>query len=109
VLRWFLTRLFRKNIELIESSMVALCFEDNAPSDTQENLLTGTYGIILFPRIHLTFHSAICRFGSGSSRWFDKSITMIVSAHGRMSWNAEHACTPIPRLKSHFSNNKSLN
>ena len=34
-----------------------------------------------------------CRFGSGNSRWFDKSLTMIISANGRMSWNAEHACS----------------
>jgi hypothetical protein len=57
--------LSRKNIELIESSMLALCFEDDAPQDTQQNLLCGAYGTP-DPMITLFFVAVDCECFAGS-------------------------------------------
>jgi hypothetical protein len=38
---------FRSNIEKIESSMVAVCFEDEAPADVETNLLSAAYAFIV--------------------------------------------------------------
>jgi carnitine O-acetyltransferase len=51
-------------------------------------LPTSAFSQPRFSIVYQPLHS----FGSGNSRWFDKSLTMTISANGRMSWNAEHAC-----------------
>eukprot|EP00039_Didymoeca_costata_P028328 m.20685 g.20685 ORF g.20685 m.20685 type:complete len:657 (-) comp6920_c0_seq1:151-2121(-) len=59
-------------IEQIDSALFTICLEDESPMD-------------LSSETHCMLH------GNGRNRWFDKSISIIVTKNGRSAVNFEHA------------------
>eukprot|EP01139_Manchomonas_bermudensis_P025410 Amastigsp_a845277_27.p1 type:complete len:377 gc:universal Amastigsp_a845277_27:1186-56(-) len=68
----FTSPLNEASLAMIERAIIALVLDDNAPETPTEN---G----------RLAFH------GTGSDRWFDKSISLIIFANGKFGLNCEHS------------------
>lgn len=73
-----------KNLGIIDSSLFALCLDDNSPShvsDVCKNMLCGT---------DVVKHGA--QIGTCINRWYDK-LSLIVCRNGAAGMNFEHTCT----------------
>ncbi|KDO33450.1 hypothetical protein SPRG_02257 [Saprolegnia parasitica CBS 223.65] len=67
----------KKSLHVIESAILVLYFDEGTPNEME------ALGRSL---IH----------GDGASRWFDKSLTMVAFANGRIGMNVEHAWADAP-------------
>ncbi|XP_038068074.1 carnitine O-palmitoyltransferase 2, mitochondrial-like [Patiria miniata] len=61
-----------ESLRMIDSAMLCMCLDDDSP-DTPESM------------------TRMMLYGSGSNRWFDKSIQVILCKNGMMGVNFEHA------------------
>lgn len=70
----------KASMDLLERAALVVCLDEEAPATLNE-------------QGHLLMH------GNGSSRWFDKSIQIIVFSNGKAGFNGEHSwaeCVPLP-------------
>ncbi|OQR96967.1 choline/Carnitine O-acyltransferase [Achlya hypogyna] len=74
---FFSDGLNKKSLSVIESAILVLYLDESAP-DAMEALGRSL--------IH----------GDGTNRWFDKSLTMVAFANGRIGMNVEHAWADAP-------------
>ncbi len=70
--RWFSTGLNKASLAAVESALFTVCLDETSPLNNCE-----------------AAESAFA--GSAGSRWFDKSLTYIAWANGRVGLNCEHA------------------
>lgn len=62
----------KASMDLLERASLVVCLDEEAPSTLNE-------------QGHLLMH------GNGSSRWFDKSVQVIVFSNGKAGFNGEHS------------------
>lgn len=73
-----------RNLSIIDSSLFALCLDDNAPQNDPDicmNKLCGT-----------NVHEGGVQVGTCLNRWYDK-LAIIVCKNGAAGMNFEHTCT----------------
>ena len=73
-----------RNLSIVDSSLFALCLDDNAPQNDPDicmNMLCGT-----------NVHEGDVQVGTCMNRWYDK-LAIIVCKNGAAGMNFEHTCT----------------